>query len=81
MIFMHFIGREGETNANQRSVFHVSEGRCQKARERVILALTNMREEYIYWPDVNERKRISRRIEEIYHMPNCVGLMDGTLLY
>ncbi len=80
MIFMHFIGREGETNANQRSVFHVSQGRCQKARERVILALTNMREEYIYWPDVNERKRISRRIEEKYHLPNCVGMMDGTLL-
>jgi hypothetical protein len=46
MIFMHFIGREGETNGNQRSVFHISQGRCQKARDRVILALTKLRD----WP-------------------------------
>eukprot|EP00804_Cyclotella_cryptica_P013933 CCRYP_002435-RA/>CCRYP_002435-RA protein AED:0.10 eAED:0.10 QI:0/0/0/1/0/0/2/0/314 len=28
MIFMHFIGREGETNANQRSVFHLGIAPC-----------------------------------------------------
>eukprot|EP00804_Cyclotella_cryptica_P020490 CCRYP_019801-RA/>CCRYP_019801-RA protein AED:0.17 eAED:0.24 QI:0/0/0/1/0/0/4/0/250 len=35
MIFMHFIGREGETNGNQRSVFHVGQGRCQKDQDRL----------------------------------------------
>jgi len=80
MIFKHFIGREGETNLNQRSVFHVSEGCCKKAHDRVVQALTNLRDEYICWPDADERKQISRRIEEKYHLPNCVCMMDGTLL-
>jgi hypothetical protein len=80
MIFMHFIGREGENNSNQRSVFKVSEGHCEKARDRVVTALTNLREEYIHWPNADERKQISRRIEKDYHIPNCVGMMDGTLL-
>ena len=38
-----------------------------------------IRDEWIYWPDAEERKVIARRIETEYFLPNCVGLMDGTL--
>jgi hypothetical protein len=43
-------------------------------------ALTNFQEEYICWPDAYERKQIRRCIEAKYHIPSCVGMMDGTLL-
>ena len=79
-IFMHLVGREGETNLKQRSVFHVSEGHCKKAHDHVVQALTNLRDGDICWPDVDERKQISHRIEEKYHLLNCVGMMDRTLL-
>ncbi len=72
MIFMNFIGQEGENNSNQCSVFKVSEGHCEKAQDRVVTALTNLREEYIHWPNVDERKQISRRIEKNYQIPNYV---------
>ena len=42
-------------------------------------ALVSMREEYIRWPDKEERKEIAARIESEFVFPNCVGMMDGTL--
>ena len=36
--------------------------------------------EYIRWPDEDECKEIAQCIEKLLHFPNCVGLMDGTLL-
>ena len=44
MIFMHFIGQEGENNSNQCSVF-------VNARDCVAMVLTNLKEEYIHWPN------------------------------
>ena len=66
MIFLHFIGQEGENNSNQCSVFKVSEGHCENARDHVVTALTNLREEYIHWPNAEERKQVSPRIEANY---------------
>jgi len=80
MIFLHFMGKEGESNSSQRDVFNISEGHCELCRERVATALCNLREEYIKWPGVEERKEISCRILNKFQIPNCVGMMDGTLL-
>lgn len=38
MIFVHFIGREGENITNQQSLFNVSEGHCEKAWDWVMMA-------------------------------------------
>jgi hypothetical protein len=46
----------------------------------VIKTITNLREEYICWPNADERKQISCCIKENYHIPNCVGMIDDALL-
>ena len=79
MIWLHFFGHEGMTNRGQRDALHTCTGLCKKARERVITTFNHIRDDWIYWPDKDERIKISKRIEEEYFLPNCVGLMDGTL--
>jgi hypothetical protein len=80
MTLVHFIGREGEINANHGSMFNVSEGHCETAQECIAISLINLREEYIRWPNEGERKQISGHIEENYPIPNCVCMVDDTLL-
>ena len=80
MILLHYLGKEGESNASQRDQFKIAYGSTEKARERVVKALNDLRHQYITWPDEEERKQIARRIEKEFHLPNCVGFMDGTLL-
>lgn len=80
MTLLQFLGKEGESNASQRSVFKTSYGRNEKNRKRVVKALSSIRNDYICWPDENERKAIAARIEKEFFLPNCIGMMDGTLL-
>ena len=79
MIWLHFYGHEGMTLKQQRETLHTCTGLCQSARDRVTEAFNHIRDDWIHWPDAVERRRISKRIEEEYFLPNCVGLMDGTL--
>ena len=49
-------------------------------KNRVTNAFNSIRGDWIHWPDAVKRKEISRRIEEEFFLPNCVAIMDGTLL-
>jgi hypothetical protein len=80
MTLLHFFGCEGESNSTQRNQVKISNSRCQKHRDRCVIALNSLRDKYITWPDENERKQIARRIEKKFFLPNAVSLMDGTLL-
>jgi hypothetical protein len=80
MTLLHFFGCEGESNSTQRNQFKISNGRCQKHRDRCVVALNSLRDKSITSPDENERKQIARRIEKKFFLPNAVALMDGTLL-
>ncbi len=42
MVWLHFVGHEGNTTANQREVPKISKGLCQKAQYRVMKALNNI---------------------------------------
>jgi hypothetical protein len=81
MVFLKYIGTEGSgaSNANQRSTFGVGYGTATLYRRRVAAALRSLREQYIRWPDAQERKEISRAIQQTYDFPHCVGIADGTL--
>ena len=79
MIWLHFFGHEGMSLKMQREVLHTCNGILQNARDRVTEAFNHIRDDWIYWPNAEERKTISKRIENEYFLPNCVGLMDGTL--
>ncbi len=80
MVLLHFLGREGETNDSQRQMFRTGSGANQFYRDRVVRALNDLRREYVQWPNEEERREIASRIEKSFHFPNCIGLMDGTLL-
>ena len=67
MIWLHFIGHEGNTCPNQRKVFKISKGMRKKAEDCVVMALNNARKEYMFWPDAEERREIAQRIEHNYH--------------
>ena len=80
MVLLHFLGKEGESNDSQRNVFKYSCGHMENCRKRVVQALNDIRNDYINWPNAEERKEIARRIEREFFLPNCVSIMDGTLL-
>jgi hypothetical protein len=75
---LHFLGQEGKSNASQRNQFKVSYGATELYRKRVVQALGDLRKQYIKWPDESERKEIANCKQ--FLLPNCLGLMDGTLL-
>ena len=80
MIWLHFIGHEGQSNSTQRDTFKVSKGMCEVARTLVVKALNGVRSQFICWPTVEERKQIAERIEKEFHIPNCPLMQDCTLL-
>ncbi len=80
MILLQFLGQESENNESQRQKFKTGYGSNCEYRKRVVQALIDIRKEWIYWPDAEERKEIAQRIETLFHFPNCIGMMDGTLL-
>jgi hypothetical protein len=80
MTLLHFLGNEAESNSKQRDTFKISSGSTEEYRNRVVTALNSLRNEYITWPDADERKAIAKRIEKKYFLPNSAGIMDGTLL-
>jgi hypothetical protein len=80
MTLLHFLGCEGESNSTQRNQFKISHGRTEDHRKRVVKALNDLRDKYLFWPDNSERKAIAKRIEKKFFFPNCVSMMDGTLL-
>lgn len=81
MVFLKYIGTEGAgaSNANQRQTFGVGYGSAHNYRKRVTAALRSLSDEYIRWPDSNERQTISQEIQREYDFPHCVGIADGTL--
>jgi DDE superfamily endonuclease len=81
MVFLKYVGTEGAgaNNSNQRNTFGVGYGSALKYRRRVTAALCSLKDQYIYWPDVEERKEMSRQIQRDFDFPHCVGVADGTL--
>ena len=69
MIWLHFVGHEGQSNSTQREAFFVSRGMCEKARNRVVIAMNRIRNDFVHWPDAEERKEIAKRIEKEFTYP------------
>ena len=82
MVFLYRIGIEGSgaSASNLRSVFGIAKGTADQFCRRCCDAILSLRSEYIHWPDEKERAFISRSIQRAYNLPNCVGIIDGTLL-
>ena len=81
LVALKALGTEGSgaSNSGLRDVFSTGRGTNSTYVRRVCTALRNQRDEYITWPSTGERKAIARRIRDISGLPNCVGIIDGTL--
>lgn len=81
MVFLKYIGTEGSggSNPDLRNMFRTGRGSNELYKLRVVQAIRSLRQLFYSWPDDEERRLISSRIQQKYHLPNCVGFADGTL--
>jgi len=81
MVTLAYLGGEGMAGSpgRLRCVFEVGYGTIYECIDRVITALSSLRKQFIYWPEGNEQKEISSRIQDRHGFPNCIGIIDGTL--
>lgn len=45
---------------------------------RFLIAILSLKENYIKWPNTNERKQLSAAFQAEFNLPNAVGIIDGT---
>lgn len=82
LVLLKYYGSEGN-GASSRALsnfFGVGTGTIDEYRNNALVALLSLEEQTYFWPTPNERKAIANRIKQQWHFPNCVGLIDGTLL-
>jgi len=61
--------------------FKVSKWNVRSCFLRVSVAVLALQKEVISWPSAEEQQKISRRFYVTYGLPNCIGIIDGTLLF
>lgn len=81
MTWLKYVGTEGSgaSNANQRNTFGIGYGTADSYRKRVTIAILSLSNEYIKWPDAEERAKICQEIFQKYDFPHCCMVGDGTL--
>jgi hypothetical protein len=83
MTLLCFLGTEGNGMSNRkgRSVFRLGKGTVGIYKDRVVKAILEcLYEDFVRWPDPEERRLIAERIRKEFGLPNCIGVADGTLL-
>lgn len=83
--FMVALGRLGfHGNAaslwNVGTRFGVGEGTVKLFTFRIIQSLLSLESDVVSWPNMQERDAIKERIKEKFKFPNCIGMVDGTLI-
>jgi hypothetical protein len=83
MIFLYKLSSSGTGGKLKRigKYFKVSEGNARHCFERVLMAVLSLRDEVVSWPSKDEKKSMSRRFLITYGLPNCIGIINGTLIF
>lgn len=81
MTLLKFLGSEGSGSScpDLRNVFNTGLGTNILYIRRVVEALRNKRDQFIHWPENEERDSIAVALLEKSGLPNCIGIVDGTL--
>lgn len=58
----------------------ILEGSVNNFTNRFLVAILSLEKKAVFWPDAEERKEISSRIESMTAFPSCIGFVDGTLI-
>ena len=81
MVLLKYLGSCGYGSSLSKIAyfFKTSIGAVKTYVRRTVSAVLKHKDTSVFWPDVEERKVISRRIQEEYVFKDCVGIIDGTL--
>ena len=81
LVFLYRIGREGVAASLSAlsAFFKLGKGTLRTYILNVLKAIIKHKQDVIYWPSAEERKELSDRLTA-YGFPNCVGIIDGTLI-
>jgi DDE superfamily endonuclease len=82
LVLMKYYGCDGNQASSTAlsRFFGVSSGVIDACRNNALEALLSLEKSTLIWPDATERKIIASRIQSVHKFPNCIGLIDGTLL-
>jgi hypothetical protein len=83
LIFLYKLSSSGTGGKFNRiaKFFKVSYGNARYCFQRVLTAVLSLEKQVIWWPTREEKQMISRRFYITYGLPNCVGIIDGTLVF
>ena len=81
MTCLKAFGKEGSGSsaANLKDVFATGYGTAIVYIRHVVHAIRNLQEKYVSWPNADKQKLIAHRIHLSCGLPNCTGMVDGTL--
>jgi hypothetical protein len=82
LVLLKYLGSQGNAASNQNLATHfrIGRGTAESYRKRALTAILSLELQAYIWPDQDERLEISKRIRMYHYFPNCVGMIDGTLL-
>ena len=82
MVLLFKFGIKGNGACAQKiaKFFMIGLGSVINNLRRAIVAVLNLKTMAVTWPDAQERREIASDIKREYGVPNCVSIMDGTLL-
>jgi DDE superfamily endonuclease len=82
LVLLKYYGTEGNqaSSLSLSNFFGVSSGIVDLFCNNALDALLSLEDKTYIWPDKIERRATANRIRTQYLFPNCVGIIDGTLL-
>ena len=82
LVLLKYYGCEGNAGSSIAlgTFFGVGSGVIDYCKENALQALLALESRTVMWPNEEERRAIANRIKAQYFFPNCVGIIDGTLL-
>ena len=82
LILLKYFGSDGNAGSSVSlgTFFGIGSGTVDDCKERALEGLLSLEDRTYIWPNGDERRAIANRIKENHLFPNCVGIIDGTLL-
>ena len=83
LVFLYRVGQEGKAGSDSKvnQFFKIGKGAVRRYVRNVMRSLLELKDQFLCWPEREERAEISSRILVEFGFPNCVGIMDGTLVF
>ena len=81
LVYLYRVGQEGVGGGcgPVGGFFGIAKGSIKNYVRRCVLALLQMKDDVVYWPDKRERKEMRNRLS-VKGFRHCVGIIDGTLV-